>query len=417
MRDRETVNSKEEEGALFDLTVIDLGHYIAGPYCASLLAGLGAEVIKIEQPGVGDGARQMGPFPKDEPHPEKSGIFNYLNLGKKSVTLNLKSKSGRDAFKRLVAEADVVIENFSPRVMPSLGLEYEVLKEHNPQLVMTSISNYGQTGPYRDYKGFEITLSSLGGVQAEIGEPDREPLKLGGQQLQYQAGLTAALTTMSAICYRDLGGTGQHIDLAILEIAATIKGCPTINFQFNGYNRVRNGMRPMSDTFRGDTRIPDVYPIAILPCLDGNVCVDTEQESQFRDLCVMIGRPELADDPRFHSGQRGIHADELDALLTEYLHTRTQREIFDEAADFRVPIGILNDMGQLFHDPQHRERGFFVEVDHPILGRVEYPGHICIMSKTPWRVSRAPMLGEHNQEVLIERLGYSEEEIVEMISG
>jgi len=117
MRDRETVNSKEEEGALFDLTVIDLGHYIAGPYCASLLAGLGAEVIKIEQPGVGDGARQMGPFPKDEPHPEKSGIFNYLNLGKKSVTLNLKSKSGRDAFKRLVAEADVVIENFSPHAL------------------------------------------------------------------------------------------------------------------------------------------------------------------------------------------------------------------------------------------------------------------------------------------------------------
>ena len=124
----------------------------------------------------------------------------------------------------------------------------------------------------------------------------------------------------------------------------------------------------------------------------------------------------MADGPA-EEGERGIHADELDALLTEYLHTRTQREIFDEAADFRVPIGILNDMGQLFHDPQHRERGFFVEVDHPILGRVEYPGHICIMSKTPWRVSRAPMLGEHNQEVLIERLGYSEEEIIEMISG
>ncbi|MBW2060890.1 MAG: CoA transferase [Deltaproteobacteria bacterium] len=404
-----------KEGALSDLKVIDLGHYIAGPYCTSLLAGLGAEVIKVERPQAGDPARQMGPFPKDEPHLEKSGLFHYLNLGKKSITLNLKSRAGAEAFKKLVAEADVLIENFAPRVMPSLGLKYDALKEINPALIMTSISNYGQTGPYRDYKGLEITLSALGGVQAEIGEQGREPIKLGGQHLQFQAGLTGALATMGAVCYRDLRGSGQHIDLAIVEIAATLKGCPTMNFQFNGHNRIRNGARPMSDMPQSDPRIPGLYPIAILPCKDGYVCVDTEMEEQYRMLVEMMGRPELLDDPRFSDvEQRSLHADELDAVLKDYLKTKTQKEVFEEATEWRVPIGILNDMDRLFHDPQHRDRGFFTKIDHPLLGKMEFPGHIFLMSETPWQVSRAPMLGEHNSEILIERLGYSEDDLKAM---
>jgi len=186
-------NSLGQQGALFDLKVLDLGHYIAGPYCASLLAGLGAEVIKVERPSSGDGARRMGPFPNDTPDIEKSGLFHYLNMGKKSVTLNLKSDTGQEALKKMVAESDVLIENFRPRVMPSLGLGYETLKVINPSLIFTSITNFGQSGPYRDFRAYEITLSAISGVQSEIGEPDREPLKLGGQQLQFQAGLTAAL--------------------------------------------------------------------------------------------------------------------------------------------------------------------------------------------------------------------------------
>ena len=400
-------------GALSDLTVIDLGHYIAGPYAASLLAGLGAEVIKVERPEVGDGARRLGPFLGDKPHLEKSGLFSYLNLGKKGVTLNLKTAQGRKAVRRLAARADMVIENFSPRVLPSLGLAYEDLKQVNGGLIMTSISNYGQSGPYRDYRGYEITLSALGGVQAEIGEPDREPLKLGGQQLQFMAGLAAALATMSAVCCRDLSGAGQWVDVAISEIAATLKGCPATSFQFTKYNRVRNGMRPMSDVIiNGDPRIPDVYPIAILLCRDGYVCIDTEQENQFQALCGMIGRPELADDPRFnHWKQRSIHADELDAILSDYLKYKTQQQVLEQAMDWRVPVGISNDMEQLFNDPQLRSRGFFTEVDHPMLGRIAYPGHLFIMSETPWKKSRAPLLGEHNREILIDRLGLSVREV------
>jgi crotonobetainyl-CoA:carnitine CoA-transferase CaiB-like acyl-CoA transferase len=408
-------NKHGKQGALFDLRVIDLGHYIAGPYCASLLSGLGSEVIKVERPGSGDGSRMMGPFPNDEPDIEKSGLFHYLNLGKRSITLNLKSEAGREALGKLVAESDVLIENFEPRVMPSLGLEYEVLKEINPSLIMTSISNFGQTGQYRDYRGYEITLSALSGVQAEIGEPDREPLKLGGQQLQFQAGLTAAFATISAVCGRDLGGTGQHIDMAITEIAAILKGHPITDFQFSGYKRIRNGMRPMHFYPEGNPRHPSIYPIAMLPCQDGYVCVDPEMEEQFNLLCVMIGQPELADDPRFRNReQRGIHADELDAILIDYLGTRTQKEVFEEGADFRVPIGILNDTGKLFNDPQHRTREFFVEVDHSLLGKMEYPGHMFIMSKTPWQVSGAPLLGEHNKEILIGRMGYSGEQLAQI---
>jgi crotonobetainyl-CoA:carnitine CoA-transferase CaiB-like acyl-CoA transferase len=414
-------NGDKKSGALFDLKVIDLGHYIAGPYCASLFAGLGAEVIKVERPGSGDGARSMGPFPGDEPHLENSGLFNYLNQGKKGITLNLKSEAGRNAFRKLVADADVLIENFEPRVMPSLGLAYDDLRELNPSLVMTSISNFGQSGPYRDYKGYEITVSALGGIQAEIGEPDREPIKLGGSQLQFQAGLTAAFATMSAVCYRDVTGIGQHVDLAIVEVAATLKGAPIMIYQEMGYHRIRNGARisrtqPVAahDVSPQDRHIAGPC-IVILPCKDGYVCVDAELPQQWLALCDMIGRPELKEDPRFSWATHHEHADELDAILIDYLKTKTLRELFEEATAWRVPSAVVNNMAQLFHDPQHRARGFFVQVDHPVLGKMEYPGHPFVMSVTPWQqVSGAPLLGEHNRVILRERLGYSEQELATM---
>ena len=405
------------DSALSDLKIIDVGHYIAGPYCASLFAGLGAEVIKVERPGIGDGSRQLGPFPSDSPHPEKSGLFSYLNLSKKGITLNLKSAWGKEAFLRLVHQSDVLIENYEPRVMPSLKLGYEELREVNPRLVMVSISNYGQTGPYRDYKGFEITMNALGGIQYEIGELDREPLKLGGEQMQFQAGLVGAFAAMSAIWYRNLTGWGQHIDLSIAEIAAIMKGAPSTYFQFSGVKRMRNGTRPMRDARPGEpvikSRDPgNLYPIAILPCKDGYVCVDTEAEPQWHALCEMIGKPELKEDPRFIRGRRGQHADEVDIVLSEWLKDKTQREVFEECTIWRVPLGIVNDMETLFNDPQHRERSFFTTIKHPALGSIEYPGPLFLMSETPWHYqSPAPLLGEHNREILVNRMGYSERDL------
>jgi crotonobetainyl-CoA:carnitine CoA-transferase CaiB-like acyl-CoA transferase len=226
--------------------------------------------------------------------------------------------------------------------------------------------------------------------------------------------LVGAFAAMSAIWYRNFTGLGQHIDLSIAEIAAIMKGAPSTYFQFNGVKRMRNGTRPMRDARPGDTVIisrdpGSLYPIAILPCKDGYVCVDTEAEPQWQALCEMIGKPELKEDSRFIRGQRGRHADEVDIILTEWLKDKTQREVFEGCTNWRVPLGIVNNMETLFNDPQHRERSFFTTIKHPEIGSIEYPGHLFLMSETPWHYqSPAPLLGEHNREIIVNRMGYSE---------
>ena len=208
------------EQALSDVKVLDLTWHIAGPYCTKLLAGYGAEVIKVERPGEGDPTRRMGPFFKDDPHPEKSGLFLHLNTNKKGITLNLKSATGKKILKALVSDADILVESFSPRVMPSLGLDYQTLEQINPKLVMVSISNFGQSGPYRDFKASEIVEYAMGGEMYSTGTAGREPLKLGGNVTQYQAGTVAAVATMGALYSAECQEVGQHVDVSIMETQA-----------------------------------------------------------------------------------------------------------------------------------------------------------------------------------------------------
>ncbi|MGH8056805.1 MAG: CaiB/BaiF CoA transferase family protein [Candidatus Entotheonellia bacterium] len=182
--------------ALADVTVLDLTHHIAGPYCTKLLADFGAEVMKVERPDGGDPARRYGPFPHDEPHPERSALFLHLNTNKRGITLNLKSSAGREILRALVREVDILVENFTPHVMPKLGLAYAALESLNPRLVMTSISNFGQTGSYRDYKAQDIVMYAMGGAMNQTGVREREPLKMAGNLMQYQAGNMAAAATM-----------------------------------------------------------------------------------------------------------------------------------------------------------------------------------------------------------------------------
>ena len=207
--------------ALSDMKVIDLTHYIAGPSCTKQLADYGADVIKVERPGEGDGARRMGPFFHDDPHPEKSGLVLYLNTNKRGITLDLKSRVGKEILQQLVKGADVLVENFRPRVMDRLGFGYEELEKINPNLVMTSISNFGQTGPYRDYKTSELMTFGMGGKMLATGLPDREPQKLGLTVTIYQSGVSAAIATMAgfyAARYQDV--RGQHIDVSMMETQA-----------------------------------------------------------------------------------------------------------------------------------------------------------------------------------------------------
>ncbi|RLC69697.1 MAG: hypothetical protein DRI26_08580 [Chloroflexi bacterium] len=198
---------------LSDVKVLDLTWYIAGPYCTKLLADYGADVIKVERPGEGDPARKMGPFFQDDPHPEKSGLFLHLNTNKKSITLNLKSDWGRRIIKELVKGVDILVESFRPGVMARLRLDYETLEKINPKLVMTSISNFGQTGPYRDFKASEIIIYGMGGAMNQTGLTEREPLKKGLNVIQYQGGTMAAIATMMALLLAD-EGIGQHVDVS-----------------------------------------------------------------------------------------------------------------------------------------------------------------------------------------------------------
>ena len=226
------------ERALEGVKVLDLTHHIAGPYCTKLLADFGAEVVKVERPG-GDPARRMAPFHHDEINLEKSLVFAYLNTNKQSVTLNLKTEKGLQVLKSLVEESDVLVENFAPRVMPSLGLDYETLQKINPRLVLTSISNFGQTGPYRDFLAADIVEYAMGGLMYIFGAYDREPLKHAFNQAQFKAGTDAASATLMAMYHQRLTGDGQRVDVSIQEAVATGLRDVVNNFTYSGAVRRR----------------------------------------------------------------------------------------------------------------------------------------------------------------------------------
>ena len=256
---------------LSGITVVDLTWYIAGPYCTKLLADYGAEVLKIERPPDGDPARRMGPFWGDDPHPEKSLLFSHLNLNKKGILLDLKADSGRKTVETLVRDADILVENFSPGVMERLGLGYDRLRQVNPGLVMTSISNFGQTGPYRDFLASELVLAGIGHDMYSTGIPGRPPLKLGGNCLQHQAGHMAAVATLAAYWHKQSGGgAGQHVDVSIQEVLAADTDHKTTNLVAFAYSGMSMTLGVVG---RQDPReiSSDITPSGVYPCKDGFV--------------------------------------------------------------------------------------------------------------------------------------------------
>ena len=394
------------EQALSDLKILDLTHYIAGPYCTRLLAGFGAEVIKIEKPRVGDATRRTGPFLNDEPHPEKSGLFLYLNANKKGITLNLKSKQGGEIFKRLVKDADVLVENFSPRVMARLGLDYETLEKINPALVMTSISNFGQTGPYRDYKLSELILYGMGGLMQTTGLSRREPVKNGETVSLHKLGFCAATGTLGAYLGSVFNGVGQYIDMSMIEALITNeeKAVYLVAYQFCGDEQPR-----MASIEAG-------YPYGMYPCQDGYF--DLQGGSAYWDRVVnMFGDQEFLKDPKWYTptAQQSLALkEEFEVFLLNWSMQHTKQEIMQTAQEHRVPCGAVQDVAEVFSDPVLNERDFFMEVSHPLVGKLKYPGRPFIMSETPFQAQRpAPLFGEHNKEVYAE-LGYAEEDLAHL---
>ena len=394
--------------ALSNIEVLDFTHYIAGPYCTKLLADYGADVIKVERPGAGDGARKLGPFPKDEPHPEKSGTFLHLNTNKRSVTLDLKTAQGRDIARDLASKADAVVESFRPGTMDRFGLGYETLSESNPALTFTSISDFGQTGPYRDWRGSEIIFYGMGGELYSTGVAEKEPLKLGGTVGLYHAGVMAAFATLGAIMAAKSEGIGQHVDISLMEVQAGSidrRMSMLLAYQYNGEITRRTPL--------GEASGSGGYPAGVYPCEDGFFQI-TGGGKYFERVRDTLGAPEeLAGDEWLTPEAQADEELEglFEAFFYPWLLDRTKQEAWTQAQASRVLCGPLNTMADYLRDEVFRKRGAFAEVDHPVAGTLTYPGRPFMMEATPWSIRRpAPLLGQHTEEVLTE-LGMSDAEV------
>ena len=400
--------------ALSNITVLDFTHYIAGPYCTKLLADYGADVVKVERPGTGDGARDIGPFPKDEPHPEKSGTFLHLNTNKRSITLDLSTADGQRLAGELASRADAVVESFRPGTMDNFGLGYKTLSELNPRLVMTSISNFGQSGPYRDWRGSELIFYGMGGELYSTGVAEKEPLKLGGTVGLYQAGSMAAYATLGGVIAAQDEGVGQHVDISLMEVqAGSIDRRMSMLLAYQ-YNREISGR-----TLLGEASGSGGYPSGVYPCADGFFQV-TGGGNYFARVRNMLGNPEelegdewLTPEAQTSENMAGL----FEAVFYPWLLDRTKYEIWEQAQASRVLSGPLNTMEDLLQDEVFHERGAFAEVEHPIAGSLTYPGRPFMMGATPWSIRRpAPLLGEHTDQIIAE-LGMSNTQIHALRGG
>lgn len=387
----------ERTRPLTGLKVLDLSEGVAGPFCTKLLGALGADISKVERPGTGDAARSYPPFFHDQPHLEQSGLFLYLNTNKRSITLNLEHSTGQVVCRRLVEWADVVVESFKPGALEAWGLAYPTLERINPRVVLTSITYFGQDGPYRDFEATDIVTLALGGLLYITGDGDREPLKMGGQPAQYFAGLSAFSGTLMAVYHQEATGEGQHVDVSHLDGIAVAQMYSALNYAYKKENRGR--LQEFAPVYRAK---------------DGHVGVMYRQ-ANWEDFCHLMGCPELVDDPRFRDmTSRRDHIGELNVIVGEWIKAQDKAQLYHTAQALRMPFGYICTAKDLLESPQYQERGYFVELEHPFTGPLAYPGMPVKMGDIPWDLTRAPLLGEHNEEVYCHELGYSKEDLVRL---
>lgn len=395
------------EGALSELTVLDLSQHVAGAYCGKLFAAFGAEVIKVESPSEGDVARKVGPFPNNEPNPEASALYLYLNTGKKGLTLEISSPEGAAVLKELVAGADVLIENFPPGTMESFGLDYAVLSAVNPRLVMASVSNFGQSGPYRDYRADTMVEMALSGQMYVNGHPDREPLTNAGYQPSYQAALYTYSGIMAALLARDRDGVGQHVDVSIHEAMTSEHQFTLTGFTATGKIRMRAG-----------NRYGSVHPTTIIPCKDGLVSLGISDPTQYELFLQLLDMSELLDDPRFANPTLcANHHEEFNEITRAWFMEHTAEEIVHALQDNRIPAAFVNEMNDVLEDPQYEYRGFWKEVDHPVAGLQRYAGLPYHLAEAPPVFERANLHGEHTDELLTAKLGYGPDRLARLREG
>ncbi|WP_296260409.1 MULTISPECIES: CaiB/BaiF CoA transferase family protein [unclassified Pseudomonas] len=397
-------------GALSHLRVLDLSRVLAGPWAGQILADLGADVIKIERPGNGDDTRAWGPpFLRDPRGENTSEAAYYLsaNRNKQSVTIDFTRAEGQKLVRELAAKSDIVIENFKVGGLKAYGLDYESLHAENPRLIYCSITGFGQTGPYARRAGYDFMIQALGGLMSLTGRPEGEdgagPVKVGVALTDILTGLYSTSAILAALAHRDQGGDGQHIDMALLDVQVACLANQAMNYLTTGTPPRRLG-----------NAHPNIVPYQDFPTADGDFILTVGNDSQFRKFAEVAGQPQWADDPRFATNkQRVAYRVELIPLIRQATVFKTTAEWVSALERAGVPCGPINDVAQVFADPQVQARGLRLDLPHALGGTVPQVASPIRLSETPVEYRRAPpLLGEHTLEVLSGVLGLSEQAVM-----
>ncbi|HMM70438.1 MAG TPA: CoA transferase [Gudongella oleilytica] len=384
--------------ALEGVKVLDFTQYLSGPHCTSVLCELGAEILKVERPGSGEPERKAAPM---TPKGESYQFFAY-NRGKKSITLNMKNPEGLEIAKKLVAECDILVENFAPGVLEKLGLGYDVANSINPGIIYASISGFGQTGPRRDEVTYDMVGQAMGGLMSVTGYEDGEPLKVGVSLADYMGGYNASIAILAALHYRTMTGEGQQIDISMQD------GIWAMVFPDRA-----NYFDTMATPKRFGNKLSSSTPFGSYKAKDGYVVICTITDDQWQNVLKALGREDLSNDERFMTRVLRVkHMEEVEGILNDWLMERTVDEAVTELKKFKVPCSNVPTFDQVANDPQILHREMIVEVEQPLSGKVKLGGSVFKMSRTPGdRKQRIPLVGEHNEDIYSELLGYSDEDL------
>jgi CoA:oxalate CoA-transferase len=381
------------------IRILDLSWVLAGPFCTMVLGDLGAEVIKVERPQAGDLARGNGPFIDGE-----SSYFLSINRGKKSITIDLQTPQGKQVFLKLVKKADVIVENFVPGTMKRLGLDYDAVQKENPGIIYASLSGFGQTGPYAQYRALDVIIQAMGGMMSITGEPGGPPLRPGVSIGDITAGLFTTIGILTALIERKNSGKGQMLDISMLDCQLSILENAFARYFATGTVPQRLG-----------SRHPVYTPFQAFETKDGYIVVAMVGgvRNQWPLFCAIIGQLELMDDERYQTGAlRTEHYHELEPILSEVMKTKTTAEWIEELSEVGIPCGPINTIDQVASHPQVLHREMIVEAPHPKLGKVKLINSPVKLSRTPAKVEQvAPELGQDTAQLLAEILGMSEDEI------
>ncbi len=374
------------EAVLSDVVVIDLSRVLAGPYCTMILGDLGATVIKVEQPGKGDDTRSFGP-----PYiAGESAYYLGLNRNKRSILLDFSTPEGKQRLLNLVSTATVLVENFRPGALERQGLGYENLRAINPGLIYCSISGYGQSGPYASRPGYDFVAQAESGLMSVTGEIEGEPQRVGSPVGDVSAGMFACMAILAALRVRDRTGKGQYIDISLLETTMSLLANVSSNYLISGEEALRFG-----------NGHPNIVPYQAFRTRDGYVVVSCGNDRLYQVLCQLLGREDLAADPRFTTNpQRVRNRKELVPVLQEEFLQRATDEWLPELRAAGIPCGPINTVSQAFNDPHIQARGFVWECEHPTAGRIKLSGSPIHLAETPARLYKAPpLLGEDDEKV------------------